>query len=278
MISRVSLLFFPVLLLSAQEQAPPDVDQELRARVTAFYRNFLAESFTPRKGEPFVAEDTKDYFYNAGKEKYLSFQIEKVTFSDNFTKAVVVVVGKQERHLGGQSVVMDVPQDTHWKIEDGKWYWYYNPADYCLTPMCGKTPPPATAAEGAAAVRPKNTSPEAIRSAGLAVLEQQPMGLDKSTITMIVDQPSSAEVVFTNGADGDIQIALDGPVVRGLKAKLDKMTVPGHGKAIISFEYDPSDKSGPKDVWEPTGNIPFRIIAAPFNRIFPVFVQFVGPK
>jgi hypothetical protein len=277
MISRFSLLFLPVLLL-AQEQAPPDVEQELRARVNAFYQNFVDGS--PRKAETFVAEDTKDWYYNAGKNHYESFKIVgDIKYSDNFTKAVVVVAGKMERLISGQVVVMDVPQETRWKIENGKWCWTYHPEDTCLTPMCGKTPPPATAEERSAATKPlKDTSPAAVRAQGLALLDQQIMGLDKNTVTMSVDQPGSAELVFTNGADNDISIALDGPVVRGLKTKLDKTTVPGHGKAVFSLQYDPSDKTGPKDVWEPKGTIPFRIIAAPFNRIFPVNVQFIGPK
>jgi hypothetical protein len=275
MISRLSLLFLPVLLV-AQEQAPPDVEQELRARVTAFYQNFVDGS--PRKAEAFVAEDTKDYYYNAGKMHFESFRIEKVTFSDNFTKAVVAVSGKTQRLIAGQVIMMDIPQETRWKIEDGKWCWTYHQEDFGLTPMSPRNPPPPTAEERATAVRPKDTSLASIRAAGAAVLEQQPMGLDKGTVTMSVEQPGSAEVVFTNGADNDISIALDGPVVRGLKAKLDKTTVPGHGKAVLTLVYDPSDKTGPKDVWEPKGNIPFRIVAAPFNRIFPVNVQFIGPQ
>jgi hypothetical protein len=277
MISRLSLLFLPVILL-AQEQPPPEVEQELRARVNAFYQNFVDGS--PRKAEAFVAEDTKDWYYNAGKNHYESFKIVgDIKYSDNFTKAVVVVAGKMERLISGQVVVMDVPQETRWKIENGKWCWTYHPEDTCLTPMCGKTPPAATAEERASAgVRPKDTTPAGVRAAALAVLEQQQMGVDKDTVTMSLDQPGSAEVVFTNGADNDISIALDGPVVRGLKAKLDRTTVPGHGKAVLSLVYDPSDKGGPKDVWEPKGNVPFRIVVAPFNRMFPVNVQFIGPK
>jgi hypothetical protein len=277
MISRLPLLFLPVCLL-AQEQAPPDVEQELRARVNGFYQNFV--DGTPRKGEAFVAEDTKDWYYNAGKNHYQSFKIVgDIKFSDNFRKAIVVVAGKMERLIAGQVVMMDIPQETVWKIENGKWCWTYHPEDTCLTPMCGKTPPAATPEERAATAKPlKDTSPAGIRAAGVAVLEQQPMGLDKDTVTMSVDQPGSAQVVFTNGADNDILIALDGPVVRGMKAKLDKQTIPGHGKAVVSFVYDPSDKTGPKDVWEPKGTIPFRIIAAPFNRIFPINIRFIGPQ
>jgi hypothetical protein len=275
MISRTCLLFLPVLAL-AQGQAPPEVDQGLRARVSAFYQNFVDGS--PRKAEPFVAEDTKEYFYNGAKMHFESFKIGKITYSDDFTKAVVVVSGKTERLIAGQAIVMDVPQDTHWKIENGKWCWTYHEEDNCLTPMCGKAPPPATAETRSAARALKNTSPEAVRAAGLSVLEEQPMGLDKSIVTMSADQASSIQLVFTNGADGEIEIALDGPVVRGLTAKLDKTMVPAHGTATLTLRYDPSDTSGPKDTWEPKGSIPFRIFAAPFKRVFPLYVQFTAAK
>jgi hypothetical protein len=127
-------------------------------------------------------------------------------------------------------------------------------------------------------VKPKDTSPEAIRAAGLTVLGQQTMGVDKTMVSVDVNQPSSTEVVFTNGADGELQVALDGPVVRGLTAKLDKINVPGHGKAILTLHYDPTDKKSGKDIWEPKGSIEFRLIAAPFNRVFPVYVSFSGSK
>ena len=277
MILRASLLFFPVFLSAQDLMAPPAVDQDLRARVSGFYENFLEKSFSPRNAEPFVAEDTKDYFYNAGKEKYQKFEIGKITYSDNFTRAVVVVMARMDRLIAGQVVPMDVPKNTHWKIENEKWCWYYDPKDFSITPFGGANPPPATTEAGAPKI-PKNTSPDEMRKAGRAVLEQQPMELAPSQVTMIVDKPASTEVVFTNGADGDIQIALDGPAVRGLTATLDKTTVPGHGKAVLSFHYDPSDKSGPKDVWEPKGSIRFSIVASPFNRYFPVFVQFTAAK
>ena len=278
MIKRVSLLLVP-LFAFAQEHAPAVVDQELRARVSAFYTNFLDASYSPRKAEPFVAEDTKDFFYNALKQNYQSFQVGKITYTDDFTKATVVVIAKMETMLAGQKVVVDFPKDTHWKIENGKWCWTYHASDYPITPMPGVNPGPADNSAGkprTAGVIPKNSSPEAMRAAGMQVLEQQSMGVDKSNITFSVDQPSSAQVVFTNGADGDITIGLDGPVVRGLKAKLDRTTVPGHGTAVLSLQYDPSDKTGPKDVWEPKGSIPFRIVAAPFDRAYAVTVQFTG--
>ena len=32
--------------------------------------------------------------------------------------------------LANQTMVVDLPKDTHWKIESGKWCWTYNPADF----------------------------------------------------------------------------------------------------------------------------------------------------
>jgi hypothetical protein len=278
MILRASLLLLPIVAFA--QKAPPEVDRELRARVSGFYQNFLEDSYSPRKAEAFVAEDTKDYFYNALKQKYQSFQILKITYSDDFAKAVVVVSAKMETTMAGQTIMVDFPKDTHWKIENGKWCWYYNPSDYPLTPMGGANPPAGTGAEPrSAAVIPKNSSPEAMRAAGMAVLNQQPMGLDKSFVTFNPGQASSAQVVFTNGADGEIQIALDGPMVRGLTAKLDKTMVPAHGTAVLSLQYDPSDKSAAsKDVWQPKGMIKFRIIASPFDHIFPINLQFLDSK
>jgi hypothetical protein len=270
MISRTCLLFLPILAL-AQDQAPPEVDQELRARVNGFYQDFVEGSFSPRKAEAFIAEDTKDYFYTTGKRKFISFRIETVTYSDRFTKAQVLVVGKETKMVLGHVVVMDAPMDTHWKIEDGKWCWTYDPGDTACTPMGGKCSDPGPEGAKTRVAVPKDMSPESI-------IKKSPMGVDKAEVTLHTDQPGSVQVVFTNGADGGVEIGLDGPVVRGLKATLDKTSVPGHGIAVMTLQFDPADKSGPPDVWEPKGKIPYRIVVSPFNRTFPVFLTFTPSK
>jgi hypothetical protein len=278
MISRSILLIVPAFLF-AQTQPPTGMEQELRARVSGFYQNFV--DGTPRKAEVFVAEDTKDWFYSAGKPRYESFKILKVEFDDSFTKAKVNVSQRTEKLIGGQKVMIDVPVETHWKLEDGKWCYTYHQEDYSVTPMGGVNPPVATgegARSGSAGVKPKDSSPAAVGQAGKEVLDQQRMGLNKELVTFTVNQPGTVEVTFTNGADGEVQIALDGPVVRGVTAKLDKMTIPGHGNAVLSFRYDPTDKSVTPGVWEPKGNITFRVYAQPFNRIYPVNLMFLASK
>jgi hypothetical protein len=255
-------------------EAPPGVEKELRARVTTFYQ-FFVDGF-PRKAEPFVAEDTKDFYYSAAKLHFESFRVDKVTFFDDFTKAMVVVVGKTERHIGGQAVLMDVPQETHWKIEDGKWCWTYHAEDYSLTPMSeGKNPPIAQAG----LVAPlKDTSDAAIRERGMQLLREQPMGLDKNTISMKAGEVSTAQVVFTNGSDGYVQIAVNGPVVRGLSIKFDKMMVPGHSSATLTLHYDPSEKSAMVDAYTAKGTISFQVLTSPINKMFPLSVSFEPGK
>jgi hypothetical protein len=275
MMVRQSLLFLPVLAFAQQaaQQPPPGVEAELRARVSAFYQNFVDGS--PRRAEAFVAEDTKDFYYGAQKLHYESFKVGKVTFSDGFTKAMVLVVGKLEQRIAAETVLMDRPQETHWKLEGGKWCWTYHSEDYNLTPMSeGRNPPPATGGDP----RPKDLTPEAIRAAGQELLKNQgtegTVGLDTSVVTMRTDQVSTAQVVFLNGSYGYAQLGLNGPIVRGLTAKWDKMGVPGHDKAVLTLRYDPSDKSGPNDAWTAKGQIEFQVVIMPFERVFPFTVTF----
>jgi hypothetical protein len=277
MLLRISLLFLPLLAFAQQAapKTPAEVEKELRARVTAFYQIFVDGS--PRKGEAFVAEDTKDFYYNAQKLHFASFRIEKVTFTDGLNYAIVKVVGKAERFMAGQSVLMDVPQDTHWKIEDGKWVWTYHSEDYCLTPMCGGNPPKATEGQGVIAA-PKNMSPEEIKRLSDELVAAQTlqgaMAVAPEVLSMKTDKPSSVQVTFTNPSPGYVTVALSGPIVRGLTWKWDTSQVPGRAKAVVTLHYDPSDQSGPSDAWTAKGPIEFQVLVSPNNKLLPFTVNF----
>jgi hypothetical protein len=277
MLLRISLLFLP-LLAFAQQAAPKtqaEVEQELRARVTAFYQIFVDGS--PRKGEAFVAEDTKDFYYNAQKLHFASFRIDKVTFTDGLNYAIVKVVGRAERRMASQSVMMDVPQDTHWKIENGQWVWTYHAEDYCLTPMCGANPPLPSGTEGPIAP-PKNLSPEEMKRLQDELVRAQTlqgaMAVEPEMLKMKTDQTSSVQVTFTNPSPGYVTVALSGPMVRGLTWKWDTVQVPGRAKAVVTLHYDPSDQSGPSDAWTAKGPIEFQVVVSPNNKLLPFTVNF----
>jgi len=272
------LLVLPLLMFGQQAQtgaqkAPPGVEEELVARVKAFYQNFVDGS--PRKAEAFVAEDTKDFYYTAQKLRFKSFTVGKITFSENFTKASVIVVGKAERLLAGESILMDMPQDTHWKIENGKWCWTYHEEDYSPTPMGGKAPPRS---DGSSVPPPKDLTPQAIKEAAKAILSNQPMGLDKDIVTLRLDQVSEAKVVFTNDSIGYLDVGLNAPTIRGLTVTFDKRPVPPHGQSVLTLHYDPSDKSGPADAWTPKGSVKTRVTVMPFQKEFPLTLTFLDGK
>src|SRR5579871_5582628 len=96
---RFCLLAILPLALAAQDPAelfnkpPAAVDQALRARITEFFELHVKGDF--RKAEALVAEDTKDFFYNGNKPRYLSFEISKIKYNEDFTKAEATVLCEQ---------------------------------------------------------------------------------------------------------------------------------------------------------------------------------------
>src|ERR1035441_5836242 len=82
-----------------QPKPPAEVDAALRARVQEFFDLHVKGQF--RKAEELVAEDTKDFFYSGNKPKYLSFEISRIDYSANFTRAKVTVLCEQYILIAG---------------------------------------------------------------------------------------------------------------------------------------------------------------------------------
>ena len=128
------LLVLAVSIASAQvssdlfEKAPPHVDEALRAKVTFFYQSHVDGKF--RQADTVVHEDSKDAFFVADKEKYREFEIVKIQYEEDFTKArAVTAVGKDFFMPGAGKLPVTVPLTTFWKLEDGEWWWYVTPYD-----------------------------------------------------------------------------------------------------------------------------------------------------
>lgn len=125
------------LAQSPQEQPKPpaDVDAALRARVTEFFQYHVTGQF--RKAEALVADDSKELFYNRNKPRYLKLEgIERLDWSENFTKAMVtVMVVTPEMIPGWVGGPPEVPIPSTWKLENGKWCWYVEPERFLQTPF-----------------------------------------------------------------------------------------------------------------------------------------------
>ncbi|HXN46889.1 MAG TPA: hypothetical protein VN893_09645, partial [Bryobacteraceae bacterium] len=131
--------------------APPEIDAALRDRVTKFFQAEVNGKY--RQADQYVAEDTKDYFYVINKIHLVKFDITKIVYSANFTKAAVTV--RTERELGIAAIPnmkMYNQESTDWKIENGLWCWSVD-QNIIKTPfgdMRRSTPVPAGQASGAA--------------------------------------------------------------------------------------------------------------------------------
>ncbi len=139
----------------ADSPAPPaKVDKALRARVTEFLNDHVKGEF--RKAEALVAEDTKDDFYNRPKPRYMSCKgISSIRYTDHFKKAYVtalctlpVLIQPSDNEVDGQGnpqVPMGpptVPLPSTWKIEKGKWCFYFDKAQDRATPFGTLAPMP----------------------------------------------------------------------------------------------------------------------------------------
>lgn len=212
---------------------PAEVDAALRARVQEFFDLHVNGQF--RKAEELVAEDTKDFFYSHNKPKYLSCELSKIDYSENFTKANATMVCEQYILMPGfADHPMKVPTPSTWKVENGKWYWYVDQDALRNTPW-GRMTPGALPEKGA----PIPPSLASIPTSTDFVFKQ--IQLDKNAVHLKPGEP--AEVTISNSAPGPMALSLS-PSLPGIAANLDQPTVPARGKAVLTLRAAKGAKSG----------------------------------
>jgi hypothetical protein len=223
MIRILALSLCAAGLLAQTNGAPPaKVDKALRERATEFHK--LLISGQARDAEKLVAPDSKDYYYSASKPKLLDFQLDRIQYSDNFTRArVTALCGQYVTMPGFVGAPVKLPVISTWKVYKGKWYWYIDPVDLRRTPfgVMGNT---TSANAGGAPGMPGSipSTPE------MALGRVKP---DRSTV--ILKPGESAEVIFTNSAPGVMSLALNGKSV-GLEVSPEKLELPANGKGSVT--------------------------------------------
>ena len=212
-------------------RAPADVDQALRARITEFFQYHVTGEH--RKAEALVAEDTKDYFYNNNKPRYINFQIGKIDYSDGYTKAKALVTVKMPVMLPGfNGKVMDIPTASYWELIDGKWYWYLSKAQQNASPM-GEMHPGPPSAEVSAAAMP-------MIPASFNELFSQ-VKADKSAVSL--KPGASDQVVISNGMVGPINVTVDGKI-DGIQAAFDHSEIKPGEKGTMTIKAADGAKPG----------------------------------
>jgi len=256
---------FPLLLLvsglwaqtegNLLEKAPADVDAALRDRITRFYQAHVDRKLI-RQADQYVAEDTKDFFFESNKPSYLEFKIDKITYSDNFTKAKAIVNCKMVVNMPGfANTPMTVPAPSTWKIENGQWVWYVDHKLGRETPF-GRMKPVDGAPSGGSL--PSLASGPDIRSLWKSVRA------DKDSVELSAGK-ESGEVIISSKMPGAISLRLDYPKTPGLEVALDRTELKTGEQARISLRFQPQKKPFVKTVQ-------VRVVVEPTNQLIPITV------
>ncbi len=240
------------------EQAPPHLDSALRERVKKFYQAHVDGKF--RLADQYVAEDSKDAFFEAEKIRYKSFELIRIAYSEKFTRAAVTVTCETEMLVGLQRVPVKVPLTTRWKLENGEWFWYLPPRGAVVTTPFGTMKAGEETPQGA---RLPTSLPD------LDTLMRQ-VKADRTEVRLSSYEAAAEEVRITNETGGSITLYAVYNAFPGFMAHLNKTTLANGESAVLRLECKPIDKS-PKPATE------IRIDVEPLGGTIPIRVTFTVP-
>ena len=105
------------------DKAPPEVEKALRERAAIFFQAHVDGKF--RQAEKVIHADSQDDYYNSEKQRLINFEISKITYSDKFTKAVVIADVELDWVTARTGKIrVKPPMKTVWKLDEGQWWWY----------------------------------------------------------------------------------------------------------------------------------------------------------
>ena len=243
------------------EKAPPDVEEALRARVQKFYGLYMEGKF--RAADALVAEDSKDAFYVAGKRKCRSVDIDTLKFSENFSKADVMVTCDTDVMVEPVGLIRTpVPMRTRWKMVGGDWFWYVDPATAQGTPTpFGMFTPGSPNGPPAGVGMP---------AAGMTVEALTAMvKVDRQQVSFDANTKGVGRVVIANTMPGAVSLALEPKEIPGFDLALDKTDIAQGQSAVLSISYTPS-----KDRQASPATV--KIVVSPTEQEISIRIGFTG--
>lgn len=226
------LLLVPASALFAHAQSSPEAvaaEQALRARVEEFYK--LQQGGKFRQAEAYVAEESKEDYYNGRKQEVRDFTVDRVQLLEGGTRAKVVVKAKMVMLFAGAQEVVMATEST-WKLDGGKWSWFLDPAMKNLTPfgmmVTGED------ANGVPAIKGLDMTGKAPELNEI---------LNKIAIDRTAFVFSREERVFTatitNGTAGPLTLTLDPHVamIKSLEVSIDNTRLDAGQKATVLLKW-----------------------------------------
>ena len=166
--------------------------------------------------EPLVAEESKDKWFASEKIRYASFEIGKIEFNENRTRATVVVLAESTMRVRDASFTGKAPTLSNWMIENGEWR-YFIPAD-------------DRSSEARKVRIPKPDELLGKVTAG------------KNEVRLCSCGEPVFEVAIHNAMPGDVQLALEPVEVPGLRVTLKDTILQSRQSTKLLIEYDGAEK------------------------------------
>jgi hypothetical protein len=218
---------------STPAEKPPDgLEQAVLARANELYALLVKQQY--RQAEAYIAEDTKDYYYAGAKPEIRKYEVQRVEFSDHFTRAKVFTRCTEPVVVAGfPPGDMNVTIPTLWKLENGNWYLYEDPNKVRnpggvatqLPPLPARAGAPATPTMPAMPAMPKDLP----KDAGFVLGKVQ---VDKREVK--ISAGGTEKVTIANGSAGTISLECGYPL-GGIQAKLDRTEVNRGEKAVLTL-------------------------------------------
>lgn len=268
---QLSAMTFALLAGSAMfaqtvfDKPPAGVEEALRARIAKFYQAHVDGKY--RLADAVVAEDSKDDFFAANKTRYYGFEISQITYTDNYTKArVVVLVDMNVRMVFAAGARMKAPITSLWKLEDGEWYWYAlhrKPGEDVVTPFGrisgAQIDQQQQKAAGGALPPIKGPDINSLRSMVKA---------NKKLVLLNAKEPSSDFVEITNSMPGVVKLQMRTASPPGLTIKCEPAELGPNQTGRVVFSYQPGDRST-------RTALVTQVLVIPSDVVIPIQVSFV---
>ncbi|MBL8177841.1 MAG: hypothetical protein JNK48_24395 [Bryobacterales bacterium] len=239
-------------------KAPPAVDEALRDRANKFYQAHVDGKF--RIADQFVAEDSKDAFYEAEKRRCRTFRIASIAYKEEFTQASVVIECDTEVLIPPKGLTsVRMPVGSTWRVENGVWVWYLVKTITRQSPF-GEMKPGEGSATGSFQI-PTGPTVEQLQNAVQA---------SRRKIKFDVDKPGEGTVDITNSFPGGVKLEMTPMFAHDLQITLDKTDLKDGETARLHVKYTPSKRHA--RVADTFSQI--RIVAAPIQTAIVVHLEF----
>lgn len=245
------------------QQAPPELEVSLRETVTQFYTFFQKGRF--REAEDLVDHESKDLYYDAAKQRIMSFELRQVSWAEDFRQADVLVAASWVLPMMGNAPV-PVPLASDWRLVDGVWRLHLESPSNSEAGYVSPAGPMKFSDEDS----PQLGTPGALTNAPRPTIEALAGMYEVSEKSLSFQRRGEGlqtrEVSVKNKARGSLSVELTGQTT-GVEVSIEPKKFKAGEEARILVSFDPA-------VGSPTDQQTLRFLVMPIRQQFELLLDF----